>query len=57
MEQLAEEFSELSQERIDKIDPFIDTTPFRAKPLQRKRKTGVRYDGEGKGGEISLFDK
>ncbi|NHI67568.1 hypothetical protein ET009_04960 [Lactococcus garvieae] len=60
MEQLAEEFAPLPQDQINKRDPYnADNTflGFRAKPLQRKYKTGIRYDGEDKGGEISLFEK
>ncbi len=60
LEQLAEEFAPLPQEQINKRDPYnADNTflGFRARPLQRKHKTGVGYDGEDKGGEISLFDK
>ena len=60
LEQLAEEFELLSPEQINKRDPFNADNSFlgfRARPLQRKNKTGVRYDGEDTGGEISLFDK
>ncbi|MBS4459938.1 hypothetical protein C9I44_10265 [Lactococcus garvieae] len=60
MEQLAEEFAPLPQDQINKRDPYnADNTflGFRARPLQCKHKTGIRYDGEDKGGEISLFDK
>lgn len=60
MEQLSKEFEFLPQEQIDKRDPYNANNTFlgfRARPLQRKYKTGVRYDGEDKGGEISLFDK
>ena len=60
LEQLAEEFAPLPQEQINKRDPYnADNTflGFRARPLQRKHKTGVRYDGENKSGEIPLFDK
>ncbi|MFK4916327.1 hypothetical protein ACI1T6_05805 [Lactococcus petauri] len=60
MEQLSKEFEFLPQEQIDKRDPYNANNTFlgfRARTLQRKHKTGVRYDGEHKGGEISLFDK
>lgn len=60
MEQLSKEFEFLPQEQIDKRDPYNANNTFlgfRARPLQRKHKTGVRYAGEDKGGEISLFDK
>ncbi|MDG6126720.1 hypothetical protein [Lactococcus formosensis] len=53
MEQLAKEFAPLPKEQIDKRDPYNANNSFvgfRARPLQNRSKTGVRYEGETEGG-------
>lgn len=59
MAQLAMEFASLPQEQIDKRDPYNANNffvGFRARPLQNRSKTGVRYEGETEGGEVKLFE-
>lgn len=59
MAQLSKEFAPLPKEQIDKRDPYNSNNSFvgfRARSLQNRSKTGVRYEGETEGGEVKLFE-
>ena len=56
MEQIKEEFEELTTEQIKQRDS-LNLDFLRPVKRPRMNKSGIRFDGEKEGGEISLFDE
>ena len=57
MAQLKQEFAELTNEEIGKRDNF-KLEPHEGYDFHyRKNTTGIRYEDENEGGEVSLFDE
>ena len=58
MQKLKAYHTELTTKQIEKLDPLNANTGTVDYSFKfRKYKQGVRFEGEKKGGEISLFDE
>lgn len=56
MEQIKEEFEELTTEQIKQRDS-LNLDFLRPAKRPRTNKSGIRFDGEKEGGEIDIFDE